>query len=86
MGPPETVPLYLAESSSTSRYFCASVTSLYFVAMPRKAVIHIQNSAPGPPRWMAIAAPAMFPIPTVALSAVVSAWKCVTSPGSSGSS
>jgi len=40
----------LADDSSTSRYFCASVTSLYFVAMPRKAVIHIQKSAPGPPR------------------------------------
>ncbi len=57
-----------------------------FVAMPRKAVTHIQKRAPGPPQWIAIATPAMFPIPTVAESAVVRAWKWVTSPGSSGSS
>jgi hypothetical protein len=42
--------------------------------MPKKAVIHIQNSAPGPPRRMASATPAMLPIPTVADSAVVKAW------------
>ena len=34
-------------------------------------MIHIQNRAPGPPKWMAIATPAMLPIPTVADSAVV---------------
>jgi len=56
------------------------------VAIPRKAVTHIQKRAPGPPRWIAIATPAMLPIPTVAESAVVSAWKWLTSPGSSGSS
>ncbi len=54
--------------------------------MPSSAVIHIQNSAPGPPKWMAMATPAMLPMPTVAESAVVSAWKWATSPGSSGSS
>ena len=62
------------------------MTSENFVAIPRSAVIHIQKSAPGPPQWMAHAAPAMLPIPTVADSAVVRAWKCETSPGSLGSS
>ena len=54
--------------------------------MPRSAVTHIQKSAPGPPQWIAIATPAMLPMPTVAESAVVRAWKWGTSPGSSGSS
>ena len=85
MGPPETVPAH-SPSCSRTRYFCASVTSEYLVAIPTAAVTHIQKSAPGPPQWMARATPAMFPIPTVADSAVVSAWKWVTSPSSSGSS
>ena len=54
--------------------------------MPSAAVTHIQKSAPGPPQWMAMATPAMFPMPTVAESAVVRAWKWETSPGSLGSS
>ena len=41
--------------------------------MPTSAVIHIQNSAPGPPSAMAVATPAMLPVPTVAASAVISA-------------
>ena len=89
MGPPLTVPSHLGASgsvSSTSRYFWASVTSVNLVAIPSAAVTHIQNNAPGPPQWMAIATPAMLPIPTVAESAVVRAWKWDTSPGSSGSS
>ena len=89
MGPPETVPSQAWASlsgSSTVRWIWARVTSVNFVAMPRNAVTHIQNRAPGPPRWMARATPAMFPIPTVADRAVVRAWKWETSPGSSGSS
>ena len=42
--------------------------------MPKMALTHIQNSAPGPPRWMAVATPAMLPTPTVAARAVASAW------------
>ena len=49
--------------------------------MPNSADIHIQNTAPGPPRAIAPATPAMFPVPTVAASAVVMACKGVTSPG-----
>ena len=50
------------------------------------ALTHIQNSAPGPPKDMATATPAILPIPTVLDSAVESAWKCEIWPSSSGSS
>ena len=49
----------------------------------------VEDQAKGPPLnpiEMAIATPAIFPKPTVAERAVVSAWKCDTSPGSLGSS
>ena len=32
--------------------------------MPRLATTHIQNTAPGPPRVIATATPAMLPVPT----------------------
>ena len=48
--------------------------------MPNRPVIHIQNNAPGPPAAMAVATPAMLPVPTVAASAVMSAWKWEMSP------
>ena len=35
--------------------------------------------------WMAVATPAMLPVPTVAASAVISAWKWETSPSAPGS-
>ena len=38
--------------------------------MPKMAENIIQTRAPGPPRWRAVATPAMFPVPTVAASAV----------------
>ena len=50
----------------------ASTASEYFVAMPTSAVIHIQNTAPGPPMAMAAATPTMLPLPMVAESAVIS--------------
>ena len=40
------------------------------------AVIHIQNRAPGPPTAIAVATPAMLPVPTVAASAVINAAWC----------
>ncbi len=79
MGPPSTRPCVL-----TSRYERARVHSANFVLMPRKPATIIQNVAPGPPTLMAMATPAMLPSPTVADRAVLSAWKCDTSPGSSG--
>lgn len=39
------------------------------------AANHIQKTAPGPPEAMAVATPAMFPVPTVAARAVETAWK-----------
>ena len=48
--------------------------------MPNNAVIHIQKIAPGPPKNIAVATPAMFPVPTVADKAVISDWKEEISP------
>ena len=45
------------------------------VAMPKKAMIHIQKMAPGPPVRMAPEAPTMLPVPTWAAMAVARAWK-----------
>jgi len=45
------------------------------VAAPRKATIHIQKIAPGPPKPIAVATPAILPVPTRPDSAMVSAWK-----------
>ena len=44
IGPPAVIPLL-----SKSLYSTARVHSANFNADPKKAVIHIQNSAPGPP-------------------------------------
>jgi hypothetical protein len=80
IGPPSMVP-----SSVLTRYFTASSASLYFVAMPRTPVSHIQSTAPGPPRLTAVATPTMLPVPMVAASAVVSAANGLTSPAAPGS-
>ena len=45
------------------------------VAMPKKAMTHIQKMAPGPPVRIAPEAPTMLPVPTWAAMAVASAWK-----------
>jgi hypothetical protein len=58
----------------------ANTASEYLVAMPSKPVIHIQNTAPGPPRVIAVATPTMLPMPTVAANAVISAAKWLMSP------
>ena len=50
------------------------------VIMPKKAAIHIQKMAPGPPETMAVATPAMLPTPTVAASAVHRASFCLVPP------
>ncbi|SST13038.1 Uncharacterised protein [Acinetobacter baumannii] len=50
------------------------------MAIPTSAVHHIQNSAPGPPRKIAVATPAMLPVPTVAARQVISAWNGLISP------
>ena len=66
MGPPINKP-----SSLRSRYLIAIKPSAYFVAMPQKAVIHIQKIAPGPPIKIADATPIMLPAPMVPESAVI---------------
>jgi hypothetical protein len=55
------------------RYFTAKVFSTKLVISPTKAEIHIQNTAPGPPKKMAVATPAMDPVPMVEAKAVAKA-------------
>ena len=43
--------------------------------IPSTAEIHIQKTAPVPPIAMAVATPAILPVPTWAATAVASAWK-----------
>ena len=80
IGPPLCSPRASVVRKRTERS-----ASEYFVAIPTRPVIHIQKSAPGPPAAIAVATPTMLPVPTVAASAVMSAWKWVMSPSASGS-
>ena len=68
IGPPCTLPRL-----SLPLYIIASVPSKNLVAIPNSALTHIQKMAPGPPIAMAIATPAMLPMPTVLLMALISA-------------
>ena len=43
------------------------------VAIPKMPVIQHQNTAPGPPRAIAVPTPMIFPVPIVEASAVASA-------------
>ncbi len=70
IGPPAISPL-----SSTILYLTARIASEYFVAIPTRAVTHIQKTAPGPPNTTAVATPAILPVPIVAARAVINAWK-----------
>src|SRR3546814_5629183 len=47
---------------------------MYEVEAPRNAIAHIQNTAPGPPKAIAVATPAMLPVPTRTASETASAW------------
>ena len=78
IGPPAISPTLLV-----SRYLTASTDSAYFVDKPNAALIHIQTSAPGPPRTIAVATPTILPVPTVAESAVISDWNGEMSPSCS---
>ncbi len=51
--------------------------------MPKIAINHIQKIAPGPPIAIAVATPAMFPVPIVADRDVIKAWKGLISPAPS---
>ena len=80
MAPPCILP-----SGVRTRYLTAMRDSAYLVAMPKIPAIQHQNTAPGPPRKMAVPTPMMLPVPMVEARAVVSAWNWLTSPGESGS-
>tara|TARA_B100000959_G_scaffold118601_1_gene124671 strand:- start:8891 stop:9076 length:186 start_codon:yes stop_codon:yes gene_type:complete len=56
------------------------VTSINFIDIPKIAITHIQNIAPGPPNVIAKATPLIFPKPTVPDRAVERAWKWVMTP------
>ena len=77
MGPPSMRP------SELTRYFTAKRPSAYLVDMPKTPVIQHQNTAPGPPKAMAVPTPTMFPVPIVAAKAVANAPNCDTSPSAS---
>ena len=49
---------------AAQRQICARVDSTNADAAPTMAMSHIQNTAPGPPVAMAVATPAMLPVPT----------------------
>src|SRR3546814_10661568 len=51
---------------------------MYDVEAPKKAIAHIQNTAPGPPNAIAVATPAMLPVPTRPASETASAWNVDT--------
>ena len=80
IGPPNMRP-----SAVVMRYLMASSPSAYLVAMPKTPVSQHHNTAPGPPRAMAVATPMILPVPMVAASAVASEPNCDTSPLASGS-
>ena len=78
-------PPIISPFSPLTRYLTAMMVSEYLVAMPRRPVIHIQRTAPGPPRAMAVPTPTMLPVPMVEDRAVVSAPNWLTLPVASGS-
>ena len=70
-----STPFISPFTGSCSRYLTANTPSAYFVAIPNRALIHIQKTAPGPPIMTAVATPTIFPVPIVAARAVINAWK-----------
>ena len=78
MGPPTISP-----RSLRVRYATDSVTSQYLITMPASALSHNQKIAPGPPVATASATPTMLPVPSVAASAVHTAWNGDMAPCSS---
>ena len=75
IGPPAISP-----TEFVSRYLTARTDSAYLVDKPNAALIHIQTIAPGPPSTIAVDTPTILPVPTVALSAVISDWNGDRSP------
>ena len=65
IGPPSISPRLVL-----TRYFTARRPSAYLVEIPKTPVSQHQNTAPGPPRAMAVATPMILPVPMVAARAV----------------
>ena len=57
-----------------SRHVTPSTASVNLIVVATKPYAQIQNSAPGPPETMAVATPAILPVPMVPESAVMNAW------------
>ena len=55
-------------------YSWAKVDSTKALALPKRAIIHIQNTAPGPPTTIAVATPARLPVPTRLAMDTAKAW------------
>ena len=63
-----------------SRHVTPSTASVNLIVVATNPYAQIQNSAPGPPETMAVATPAMLPVPIVPDSAVMNAWNGVSTP------
>src|SRR5699024_12413033 len=50
------------------------VASIKALAAPINAMTHIQNTAPGPPNTIAVATPAILPVPTREPALIANAW------------
>ncbi|MPM83348.1 hypothetical protein SDC9_130412 [bioreactor metagenome] len=60
MVPSSVLTLYLTDKSA----------SAYLVDIPNTPVSHVQSTAPGPPKEIAVATPTILPVPMVAARAV----------------
>ena len=63
------------DSFPRTLYNCAKVDSMNALLEPNRAIIHIQNTAPGPPTVRAVATPAKLPVPTRLANDTAKAWK-----------
>ena len=53
-----------AQPIGGNQWISSPLTVAKMTLAPRKATTHIQNTAPGPPKPIAAATPAMLPMPT----------------------
>ena len=70
---PQGIERFLPDSHAFAVTVRKRVDSTNADAAPMMAMSPIQNTAPGPPVAMAVATPAMLPVPTVPARAVVTA-------------
>ena len=65
---------------AASRQVKPSTASVNLMVVATKPYAQIQKSAPGPPETIAVATPAMLPVPIVPDRAVMKAWKGLSAP------